>query len=72
MLGLKPEQCSKVALETEAAKRIGTAIGQSGHADVIDVHVALLGRDCGAAVVTSDPEDIVKVDAGLASRLVQL
>lgn len=72
LLGLKSEQCVRVALETKAAKRIGVVIGQSGHADVVDVHVALLTRQHDAAVVTSDPNDLLKIDAGLADRLVQI
>jgi predicted nucleic acid-binding protein len=72
LLGLKPEQCVKVPLETGAAKRIGTAIGQCAHADVVDVHVALLARQHHAAVVTTDLDDLVKIDAGLADRIVKL
>jgi len=45
LLGLKPERCTTVPLDTEAAKRIGTVIGTSGHADVVDVHVALVAVD---------------------------
>jgi predicted nucleic acid-binding protein len=72
LLGLTPQQCLKVPLETDAAKRIGTAIGRCSHADVVDVHVALLARQHGAAVVTSDPDDLLKIDATLAERLVRL
>lgn len=72
LLGLKSEQCVKVPLETEAAKRIGTVIGQCAHADVVDVHVALLARQHHAAVVTSDPKGLLKIDAGLTDRLVQI
>jgi predicted nucleic acid-binding protein len=72
LLGLKPEQCVKVPLETGAAKQIGTMIGQCAHADVVDVHVALLARQQNAVVITTDPDDLVKVDDGLADRIVKL
>ena len=45
LLGLKAGRCVTVPLETAAAKRIGLTIGQCGHADVVDVHVALVARD---------------------------
>lgn len=72
LLGLKSEQCMKVPLETGAAKQIGTLIGQCAHADVVDVHVALLARQFNAVVVTTDLDDLVKIDAGLADRIVKL
>lgn len=65
LLGLRPDQCAKVALETTAAKRIGVRIGECGHADVIDAQVALIARDHGAAIITSDHDDILAVDPGL-------
>lgn len=62
---MRPDQCAKVPLETTAAKRIGAKIGECKHADVVDVQVALTAREYGAAVVTSDRDDILAVDAGL-------
>ena len=37
----------------------------SGHADIVDVHVALCARERRHAVVTSDPDDIARVDPRL-------
>ena len=62
----------KVPLETGAAKQIGKTIGQCAHADVVDVHVALLARQHKAMVVTTDLDDLVKIDAGLADRTMKL
>ncbi|MET8158518.1 PIN domain-containing protein [Sphaerisporangium sp. NPDC005289] len=72
LLGLKPEQCTKVPLDSEAAKRIGLRTRDSGHADVTDVHVAILGEDRGAVVITSDREDILRVSTRLKERLIEL
>jgi predicted nucleic acid-binding protein len=56
-----------IALMTaNVARSVGLLCAQSGHADVIDVHVALCARERGHAVVTSDPDDIARVDPGLA------
>ncbi|MEU9885472.1 PIN domain-containing protein [Sphaerisporangium sp. NPDC051011] len=72
LLGLKPEQCVKVPLDTESAKRIGVRIGESGHADVVDVQVATLGEELRAAVITSDREDILRVSPELKERVIQI
>lgn len=72
MLGLKPEYCTAVPLDTDAAKRIGVMIGISGHSDVVDVHVAIVTADHGAALVTSDRSDLIKIDPGLRDRIVDV
>jgi predicted nucleic acid-binding protein len=72
LLGLKPDQCTTVALDTAAAKRIGVAIRQSGHPDVVDVHVAITTIDLDAAVITSDRNDLVDVDDRLRDRIVDI
>jgi predicted nucleic acid-binding protein len=56
----------EIALMTLAvARAVGAMCAASGHDDVIDVHVALCARERGHAVVTSDPDDIARVDARL-------
>ncbi|HEY6421702.1 MAG TPA: PIN domain-containing protein [Pseudonocardiaceae bacterium] len=72
LLGLKPEQCATVSLETSIAKRIGLVIGECGHCDVVDVHVALAARDHRAAVITSDRADILLVAPDLQERIVDI
>jgi hypothetical protein len=72
LLGLKPEQCVTAALDTSAAKRIGSAIGDCGHTDVVDVYVALVARDHRAAVITSDRDDILSVAPDLQERIVEI
>ena len=48
-----------------AARAVGVLCGLSGHADVVDVHVVVHARRRGHAVVTSDPEDLRRVDPTL-------
>lgn len=69
---LKPERCRPVPLQTATAKRIGLTIGECGHADVVDTHVALVTRDHHAVVITSDRDDILKVAPDLRERLVEV
>jgi len=62
LLGLKPEQLTTVALDTAAAKRIGSAVAASGHTDIVDVHVAIIAADRSAGLLTSDRDDLLRVD----------
>lgn len=54
-----------VALDELAGRAVGVVCGRTGHADIVDVHVALVARESDAAVVTSDPDDLHRVDASL-------
>lgn len=72
LLGLRSEYCTFVPLGREAAKRIGRAIGASGHADVVDTHVATLAVDLQAGVVTSDRDDILKIAPELHGRILDV
>jgi hypothetical protein len=55
-----------VAIMTpNVARTVGLLCARSGHSDVIDVHVALCARERRHAVVTSDPDDISRVDPAL-------
>lgn len=72
LLALRPDKCLRVALDTEAAKRIGVQIAVSGHADVVDVQVAVLAQRHGGAVITSDRKDLLAVDPTLRDRIVEI
>ena len=48
------------------AREIGVMIGQTAHADITDVHVALVAAERGQAVLTSDDADIARVNPHLA------
>jgi predicted nucleic acid-binding protein len=49
-------------LDAETARAVGVLCGRSGHADVVDVHLALHARLHDRVVVTSDPDDVRRVD----------
>lgn len=72
LLGLKPERCATVALDTDAAKRIGVRIGECRHTDVVDVQVALVADVQKAAVITADRDDILAVSPALADLIIDI
>ena len=47
-----------VALDADAARRVGLLLAASGTTDVVDAHVAVCALRRGGPVLTSDPEDI--------------
>jgi len=47
------------------ALRIGLLLAATGASDVVDGHVALLARSLGAPVITSDADDLRRIDASL-------
>jgi predicted nucleic acid-binding protein len=53
------------ALDREEAQAVGAICGKSGTRDIVDASVALLARRHGAAVVTSEPEDVARIDPTL-------
>lgn len=52
-------------LTEQRAKEIGITIGETSHPDIVDVHVAIAASERGHGVLTSDDDDIAKVDPGL-------
>jgi hypothetical protein len=52
-------------LSEEVALRVGRLLAAAGTSDVVDGHVALLARGLRATVITSDPEDLHKLDPEL-------
>lgn len=56
----------EVALMTlPMARAVGAMCAAGGHHDVIDVHVALCARERHHAVVTSDLDDLARIDPTL-------
>jgi hypothetical protein len=62
---LSDERTQVIALDDPVARAVGLLCGRSGHADVVDVSVALCARQRNLHVVTSDPEDLRAVDDAL-------
>ena len=52
-------------MDLDVARSVGLLCAATDHHDVIDVHVALCARKRGHAVVTSDLDDIARVDPSL-------
>lgn len=64
---IKSLETEIAVLDLDAARSVGLMCAATGHHDVIDVHVALCARERGHAVVTSDLDDIARVDPSLAT-----
>ena len=62
---LKSRDIDVAVMTPNVARSVGLLCARSGHDDVIDVHVALCGRERRHAVITSDPDDISRVDPAL-------
>ena len=62
---LKSKGIEFEVLTLDTARLIGRLCASSGHSDVVDVHVAWCARKRNHAVLTSDPDDIEKVDPRL-------
>lgn len=54
-----------VPLDRQEALIIGAMCARSGATDVVDVSVAVCARRRGHAVVTSDPDDLLRIDPDL-------
>jgi hypothetical protein len=59
---LKVEEVTCPAYDQRMARAVGLVCGTSGHDDVVDAHVVLHARAQGQRVVTSDPDDLRRVD----------
>lgn len=54
--------CEVVPLDDLAARSVGQLCGTSGADDVTDATVALTSRQRGMRVITSDPDDLRRID----------
>jgi hypothetical protein len=54
-----------VALDRVDATHVGRLLAASGTADITDAHVIVCARRSGQWVVTSDPEDLRRLDPNL-------
>ena len=52
-------------LDGPDATAVGILLASSGTADITDAHVVVCARRSGEAVVTSDPDDIARLDPEL-------
>ena len=54
--------CEIVPLDDRSARSVGQLCGASGTTDIVDASVALTGRQRNLRVITSDPDDIRRLD----------
>jgi predicted nucleic acid-binding protein len=62
---LKSRDIDIAIMTPNVARSVGLLCARTGHNDVIDVHVAMCARERRHAVVTSDPDDLSRIDPGL-------
>src|ERR1051326_8533278 len=53
------------ALDRVLAEGVGRLCKRVGTTDVVDASVVIIGRQAGAVVLTSDPDDLRKLDPAL-------
>lgn len=52
-------------LDRVDATSVGRLLAASGTSDIVDAHVVICARRTGQKVVTSDPDDLVRLDPAL-------
>lgn len=62
---LKSRDIDIAIMTPNVARSVGLLCARTGHDDVIDVHVALCAVERRHAVVTSDPDDMTRIDPAL-------
>lgn len=67
---LKSPDIDVAVMTLSAARAVGLICADTGHADVVDVHVVLCARQRDHAIVTSDPRDIERIDPAVPRILV--
>lgn len=53
------------ALDDLTARAVGITCGRTGTSDIVDAHVALVARQRSHAVVTTDPDNVARLDPSL-------
>lgn len=62
---IKSADVDVAVMSLPIARAVGVMCATGGHRDVIDVHVALCARERHHAVVTSDIDDLARIDPDL-------
>jgi predicted nucleic acid-binding protein len=57
--------CEVLVLDDRQARAAGQLCGVADSTDVVDASVAVAARDRGARVITSDPDDLRRLDSRL-------
>ena len=56
------EEVEIVPLDEQYSRSCGELCGATGTSDVIDASVVILARECRDLIVTSDPDDLRRLD----------
>ena len=67
---LRADHVTVVPLDLELARAVGLLLARSGTSDVVDAHVVVVAGLTDGAVITSDPEDLRRLDSSLVLRTV--
>ncbi len=67
---LKSSGIDIAVMTLNVARSVGLMCAATSHHDVVDVHVVLCARQRHHAIVTSDPDDIARVDPTVPRILV--
>lgn len=59
---LRSEEVEVIPLDGEFARSCGELCGASNASDIIDASVVILARQRGDAIITSDPNDLRRLD----------
>jgi hypothetical protein len=59
-----------IPLDGLHAQAVGALLGQTGTTDIADAHVVICAQMAGYAIVTSDPQDLKRLDPKLRLILV--
>ena len=62
---VRQPSCDVVPLDRVDAANVGRLLAASGTADVVDAHVVVCARRTAQRVVTSDPDDLHRLDPQL-------
>jgi predicted nucleic acid-binding protein len=63
---IRQQTAHVVSLDRVDATSVGRLLAASGTSDIADAHVVICARRAGQPVVTSDPDDLSKLDPTLA------
>lgn len=55
-----------IPLDGPDAAQVGILLGTSGTTDIVDAHVVICARRHSTPIVTSDPNDLIRLDPGAA------
>jgi hypothetical protein len=66
---LKSPDLDVAVMTLSVARSVGLMCAATNHGDVVDVHVVLCARQRHHAIVTSDPQDIARIDPAIPQLL---